>query len=316
MSFIQIVMMASFSFLLSSCLFSKDQAASIVAAVEASRYLYVASGRVSGATGCYGGGVTTSGASAANTIVRYNLSSGTFDKVIVDYSLSNDIPISIKEYNSKYLLVLVENTGGRRVDLVEKSTGSRSSFFVNGTALSGVVRDFKILSDNTLLISKSTAVEKVATPNVRLTVSGAPYINAPGGACATSTTLITSVAELPGGKLLFAHSAVSPNNKIGMVSQLGYSVVGDCLTTQVAPVATSLPTSMLVHSTGPLLVSYGSTTATSNAIYAYDVDETANTISNATSAYSTNTVINGPSAMTEDTKTGDVYIANATSSYN
>lgn len=280
------------------------------------RYLYVASGGISAATGCYGGGVATSGASAANTVVRYDVLTGAFDRVVADYSLAGDIPVSIVNYDSKNILVMVENTGGRRVDLVNKSTGARSGFLQNGTALNGVLRSMVALSDNSLLISKSTAIEKLATPSFRFTVSGNPYVNAPGGSCATSTTLISSVAELPNGKILFAHAAASPNNRIGIISQLGYATTADCLASVAAPATTALPTSLLVHTSGKLLVTFGSTTATSNFIYAYDVDATANTITGATAAYPTNTVVNGPTAMTEDRTTAAVFVANGTSTFN
>jgi hypothetical protein len=123
---------------------------------------------------------------------------------------------------------------------------------------------------------------------------------------------MTGALELSNGKLLFIHAAATPNNKIGMISSTGYVAAGDCLTTQAAPFTTSLPTAMLMHSSGKLLVSYGSTTSASNVIMSYDVDATANTISNAVTAYSNQSVVIGPSAMTEDTETGIVYISSAT----
>ena len=102
-----------------------------------------------------------------------------------------------------------------------------------------------------------------------------------------------------------------------MISANGYSTAADCLSSQAAPVTTSLPSSMVYLSdVGHLLVGYGSATAASNQVWAYAVDETTNAFSGATAAYTNFNVVNGPSAMAYDSTTGYVYIANAQSMLN
>lgn len=276
--------------------------------LSGTRYLYVASGA------CYGGGVTTNTGLA--TISRFGLDDGQIHGSTINYysQSPNDQPVGIINYDSNNLMVLVENTNGRRLDLASKfNAGQISVFYQNATTLNGVGRSLSPSSiDGSVFVAKSTAIEKISANKQRLTAGAAAYINAPGGACATSATVMTSAIELSGGKLLFSHAAANPNNKIGMISSTGYVAAGDCLTTQAAPFTTSLPTAMLLHSSGKLLVAYGSTTSASNVIMSYTVDTSGNTISGATTAYSNQSVVIGPSAMTEDRTTGVVYIASAT----
>ena len=274
--------------------------------------LYVVSGS------CYGGGVTVS-TGPANTIAKFNLTTGQFEKVIIDYNqlAPGDSPIAIYDYDTTSMLVLVENTGGRRFDLVKKDGSGATSYLVNTTALSGVMRGFTLLNDLSILVSKSTAVEKFNSGKARVMNGANPFVNAPGGSCATSTTLISSITTHSNGKIVYTHAAATPNNKIGVVASNGYSVVGDCLSGTAGPTTTALPTKAIFHSSGKLLVAYGSTTLTSNFIYSYDFNATTGALSNATAVYSDNgAIVNGPSTMVEDPDTGDVFVANATSTYN
>jgi hypothetical protein len=269
-------------------------------------FLYVASGA------CYGGGVTTS--IGLGIVTKYRLDTGEFVDVIADYSENSttDLPADLKNYDDDFLMVLVENTtttSFRRVELIPKR-GSRTpkGLTYGAGAFSGILRSIQMLSDGSILTSRSSAISKFDS-NFQLTATG--FINAPGGACATSTTLMADVVELSSGKLVFAHSAASPNNKLGLMSANGTT----CLAAQAAPTTLSLPTSLLLHSSGNLLVSYGSTTSTSNLIYSYDINQTANSFT-AYQSYSNPAFVNGPSRMVEDPTTGDVYIANSTSTYN
>jgi hypothetical protein len=237
---------------------------------------------------------------------------------VIDYNEYNpgDSPVAIAEYNHDYILVLVENAAGRRIDLVSKDGKNVGFYLANTTALSAVGRAMAFLSDFSLLVSKSTAIEKFNSAKSRVTIGASPYVNAPAGSCATSTTLISSLAVLPNGKILYAHAAATPNNKIGMISAAGYSVAGDCLSAQAAPNTTALPTKILLHSSGQMLVAYGSVTAASNVIYSYSVNPTTNVISGATASWTDFSVVNGPSSMVEDPVTHDVFVANATSTFN
>lgn len=275
------------------------------------RYLYVASGA------CYGGGVTTSTGSA--TVAKYDVATGERVSIPVDYSDFNpgDSIAALQDYDEDYLIAVVENTAGRRLDLIRKdSENSVAVYLTNTTAFASVLRSLTVLSDGGVLLAETASIEKFGSNKARVTQGANPYINAPAGSCATSTTNMVGTAELSGGKLLFAHAAATPNNKIGMISSTGYAAGADCLAAQTAPATTALPTALLVHSSGKLLVSYGSTTAGSNYVYSYTVNTTANTITGATVAYSNSSIVNGPSAMAEDTETGDVFVASALNTAN
>ncbi len=296
-SLVSIIMVA----LLSSC-------KSSTFLLSGKRYLYVASGA------CYGGGVTAN--SGLAVISRVGLDDVQIHGATINYysQSPNDQPAGIANYDTNSLMVLVENAAGRRLDLASKyNSGQINIFSQNATILATAGRAISASSiDGSFFIARTTAVEKIASNKTRLTAGAAAYINAPGGACATSNTNMTGALELPGGKLLFHHAAATPNNKIGMVSATGYLAAPDCLTTQAAPTTTALPTAMIRHSSGKILVAYGSTTSASNIIMSYTVNETTNTISGATVAYSNPSIVNGPSAMVEDTATGIVYISSAT----
>lgn len=277
-----------------------------------SKSLYVVSGT------CYGGGVTTS-VGPSNTITKYNLTTGRLEKVIMDYNQISpgDSPVAIYEFDSTRLLALIENTGGRRFELVQKDGSGSKAYLMNVTALSGIMRGFALLSDLSILVSKSTAIEKFNGAKARVMNGASPFISAPGLTCATSATLMSSIAVHPNGKIIYTHAAATPNNKIGVISSTGYATTADCLGGTAGPTTTALPTKALFHPSGKLLVSFGSTTLASNFIYSYDFDATTGALSNPTAAYSDGgAIVNGPSTMTVDPDSGDVFVANATSTYN
>ena len=274
--------------------------------ISSNRYLYVASGA------CYGGGVTTN--TGVGTISKYNLNTGARVGTVVNYFAQspNDQPVGLVAYNNDTLMALVENTGGRRIDLVNKFTSGISVFTQNATILAAALHGLYPAADGGFFIARTSAVEKISGSKQRITAGANPFINAPAGSCATSTTNMTQAIELPGGKLLFAHAAATPNNRIGMISSTGYNIAGDCLAGVAGPTTTALPTALVSYAAGHALVAYGSTTAASNFIYSYNVDETANTITAPTLAYTNASVVNGPSAMALDPSTGYVYVASAT----
>jgi hypothetical protein len=282
----------------------------LMVAATGKRALYVASGA------CYGGGVTTS--AGASTIAAFDPDTGVLRRVVVDYNSMSpgDAPVAISEFDASHLLVLVENAFGRRVDLVSKDGSGVTTYLTNSTALSAVTRSMARLSDNSLLISKSSAIEKFSPGKSRVLQAASSYVNAPGLTCATSTTLISGVTATANSKIIFSHAAATPNNKIAMISAAGYATTADCLTAQAAPTTLAMPTSVLIHSSGNLLVAYGSTTAASNFIYSYNLDTTANTITAPVAAYFDTAVVNGPTAMAEDAYNGAVFVANGASSFN
>jgi hypothetical protein len=274
------------------------------------RYLYVTSGA------CYGGGVAL--ATGSNTIVAYDLTTGAIKHYIRDYNTASpgDSPVGIREFNANYFLVSVENAAGRRIDIVRKDGVEQDNYINNSAALSATMRGIFLMPDKSLLVSKASAIEKFASGKSRVTIGANPFVNAPAGVCATTNVNVSSLLALPNGKILYTHANTSPNNKTVLIGANGYTAAGDCLSSQAAPVTTSLPTASLLHSSGKLLIAYGSTTATSNSIYSYDLNQTTNAFSGATLAYTDYGIVNGPSAMAEDPVTGDVYVANATSTFN
>ncbi len=274
-------------------------------------FLYVASGT------CYGGGVAVS--TASNTITKFDLATGAYDTLLVDYNSfsPSDSPVGMVNYSSSQILVLVENASGRRIDLVDKTYyNTVTTYLVNSTAMSAQLRGIFMSPDGGLLVSKGTALEKFSSNKSRITSGANPFVSAPAGSCATSTTLISSMTTLSNGKILYAHAAATPNNKFGVIAATGYSVSADCLSSQTAPSTTALPTGIMMHTSGKILVAYGSTTAGSNYVYSYDINPTTNAISNTAVAFSDSTIINGPSAMALDSSSGNVYVANALSTSN
>jgi hypothetical protein len=269
---------------------SQDASPGVTYGQTAPTYIYVASG-----TTYAGNGVTTS--TPTNVVVRFK-ENGAFDSVVADYSSSpGDSPVELANYDDNYLLVLVENASGRRIDKVAKSGNSISSFITNSTALSAQMRSLIPTFDGGWLVSKSTAIEKFSSSKARVLIGANPYVNAPGGTCATSTTLISRVVQGPGNNIIYLHAAASPNNKIGMIKSTGYSTASDCVTSMTAPTVNHYPTAALVHSSGRLLVSYGNTTGPVNEIYSYPVTSTS--IGAGVSAFNNISVLQGISYMAE-----------------
>ena len=288
---------------------SSDSLNSTLNGSSGTSVLYVSSGS------CYGGGVTTLTGSA--TVVAYNLD-GSYNHMVVDYNALSpgDSPVGITEYDAYNLLIVVENTSGRRIDLVKKNGSGVSSYLFNSTALSAVLRSIVKLADTSLLVSKTSAIERFSSGKSRVTQSGNPYVNAPAGSCSTSTTMINGITASSTGKIIYTHAAATPNNRIGVIAAAGYAAAADCLSATTAPTTLAMPTDPLLHSSGKILVAYGSTTNASNFIYAYDYTDSTGVLSNATAAYTDSSIINGPSAMAEDTSTGNIYVSSATSTFN
>jgi hypothetical protein len=276
------------------------------------QFLYIQSG------GCFAPtGLTAS--SAAKTISRLNLSTGVIDKTLIDYTANlTDTPVAIAPYDTDNLYVLVENTGGRRIELLNKTTAGRTNFLTNSTALSAVVRTLTIGDDGSFLVSKSSAVERFASNKARLPSAATAFLSAPAGTCATTASAITATAFTGAGDILYAHSftGISTNNRIGMTTGSA-AAASICYQGVAAPTTASYPTSMVyIPSMKHLLVAYSSSTVANNQIWQYTVDETAHTITAAASAaYSNASVLNGPTAMAYDGTTGEVYVANGTTAF-
>ncbi|MDG0817149.1 hypothetical protein [Bdellovibrio svalbardensis] len=279
------------------------------------KYLYAVSG------GCYVGSATAS--SAAKTIVRYNLSTGNIDRTIIDYNaIAGDTPVAAINSDDSNILVLVENTAGRRVDSVNKLTGVRTTL----TTLVGtttVARDLVALKNGGYLVPRSAAMEKYNSAFARVFSNAAnPWMNGPGGTCATSTTTVSRAVELANGKVIFSHGTAS-QNRFGILPAT-MATQADCLQGQASPIiASAFPTAMTYipdaggAGIGHLLVAYASATGAtvaSNLIGQYAITESSNVItpSAATNAaaFADTSIINGPSAMVYDSDSGYLYVAN------
>lgn len=284
-----------------------------------SKYLYVASGA------CYSGNNTTfTNTTSSNMIYRVNLINASVDAVLADYyatpSNPGDSPASIVNGDSNYFYALIENTTTtslRRIEKIEKkANGNRSIFSNNTTALSSQVRNLLKLSNGDFAISKSTSIEYITTANVRI---GAPYINATGAPCATSTTLIPQVLSLNNGKFVFLHSAAS-QNRFGIFANTGGTT---CLAAQAAPNVNSYPTAAVYDSANSkLIVAYSgnATTTDLNSIYVYTINEATNAITGANRIYDASLypgtysyLLYGISDMVYDPSTSSIYIATAVS---
>lgn len=293
---------------------------------SSNRYLYVATGA------CYSGnGITTfTNTTSSNLVFRINLTTGAREDLIADYSASpsnvGDSPVSIADYDSDHILVLVENTTTvslRRIELIEKaSAGTRSIYSNNTTALSAQLRRMRKLSDNYLLVSKSSAAEKMKDGVNRLTIGANPWVSlaAPASSCTTSSTLVTAVTQLLNGMLVFAHASAG-QARFGVVSSLGYTAATDCKAAQSSPNANAFPTAMHYDSTNTqMLVSYGgsATTTDLNSIYAYSMSESTGAISSPQKIYDSslfgstyNYLLFGIPAMVLDPVTNTLYVATA-----
>lgn len=275
------------------------------------KYLYVASGT------CYTGGVTAS--TGSSTVAKFDLSTGTFSGLVVDYNgiAPGDQPAALQRYSGDQFLVAIENTAGRRVDILKNDGSGLTTYLTNTTALNGILRSLVVLPDASILLAKVTAIEKFSPSRSRVLQGAVAYVNNPGGACAASNTAISSMITLPNGKIVYTHAAATPNNKIGVISATGYAAGADCLAAETAPITTARPTSVAYHQpSGKLLVTYGSTTSASNSIYSYDIDLDSGAISGATLAWQDTAIVYGPSEIAVDSSTGDIFVANGASTYN
>lgn len=122
---------------------------------------------------------------------------------------------------------------------------------------------------------------------MRITQGANPFINAPAGACATSTTLHTKAVTLLNGNVVFLHAAAA-QNRLAIISAAGYAAGADCRSATAAPNASSFPVAFVYNSVNSkLIVAYAGTATTTNinSIYAYSVNETPNTLSSPQSIY-------------------------------
>jgi hypothetical protein len=310
---------------LSGCFGSSEEEA---AAVTTPRYLYVSSGA------CFSGNATAQNGS--RTLVRYNLTSGsTTPEIMYDFNADPALPTptAIKDDGDYILVATADNaaagpTGGdKAIYRINKTSKSKFSYYQDTTVLTtgNVIRHLNTgtYGGSTLIISDATKIEKVSrTSFTRILAQLAAvtaFINAPnGGSCTTMATNLNGSFETTSGRIVAIQGAA--NGRIGVFDKDGVDVIAtDCnqgvamANSGLFVAATGQPTSLLLHSSGKLLMSAGSSaTNASNAVLAFDFDDssTATPITSQTLAYYLPTVgLNQPSAMAEDVTGGKVYLA-------
>lgn len=291
-----------------------------IAATTPYRYLYVSTGL------CYAGiGFTAPNInSVGKTLSRVNLTNQTIE-VIRDYAnfseenSSTSFASGIVDNNDGYLYAAIENataTGSRRVERIKKEfNGSRTTWYQNSTTFSSVMRDLAKASDGGLLVSRTTAVERLdSIPARKMATVTLAWGQTHAGTCATNNTIITSIIALPSyqgtnfSKYVYSH-ATAGQNDIAIIGSSGSVAAGDCLANQPSTTAVltnavsanlgwnnvlsanATPTAMAyietpapATTTGKLIVAYSTnalnTAAASglnNALVMYDITETSST---------------------------------------
>lgn len=301
-----------------------------VSSASTPRYLYVASGL------CYSGtgNTTYTGATASNVIFKVNLETGAYEGRMADFTKATEAtgttPVSIADYDDTYLMVLLEHSGQRRIELIEKKLdGARQTFYNNTSTLAPIgalqsAAKFLLTVADGFLISRTTAIEKLDLGKGRQSGTGTnSWMQAPGGACSTSTVNITSLLTYPtstntaGYNIIYTHSqnaSSATNNRIGVIDgTTGWNGTSGCLDEQSTVVAGAYPTSSAyMPAFQRLVVAYaGTNAANQNSLYTYAIDDTAtvNIVSDPVNGYENSSVLYGASAMTYDTKNGYLYVA-------
>lgn len=299
------VIWVSFLFLsLSACVKKAEEEQS--SSLAGAKKLYVSTGSCNSGTG-----ITTYTTTATRTLEEYDIESSEHTATLLDYNAAGTFvaathPKSIVNDGSS-LYILNENAttvSERKVILVPKSAPfSFATYYTNPTVLNGIVLSLFKDEEGSMLISKSTAIEKISVSPIRLPAGANPWVNAPGGSCATSTTMVSSVLALPKyagtstGKVAFAHQgATAALNRIGLISYTGYFAASDCLSgVQISSVthtkaANLAPATVAFNATGTsptamVFIPFPNGTKTGKLLVAYSNGQTSN---NAAGTYNLN----------------------------
>lgn len=280
-----------------------------VSSADAGPWIFVASGSTYA-----GNGVTMS--TPVNVVSRYSID-GVFQKLVRDYSTSTgDSPVGMVDYDDDEIAVLVENTGGRKIEIVKKDgSGVTGTITLPVGTINTVVRQLAMALDGNFIFARTTALEKYTSAGSRITGAAAgPYVSAPAGTCATTNTNVVSVEIGPNGSVFMVHAAASTNNQTNIIASGGYFVAGDCLTAKDGATANHYPTTALYHTaSGDMLIAYGNNTGAVHQIYGYDA--TVNSLTGDTLAYNSTSVLQGINDMIE-MPDGSILASAAASTFN
>ena len=208
--------------------------------------VYVASGA------CFSGAGTTSyvaaaGATAASKIIsKYNADTGDSTGIFLDYNLgyfvAGTAPTTMIDLGDSIMVSNENGVAGNRaiVTLPKSDPTAFKTYYANATTLSAQLRHFARDSDGSLLIARTSAIEKVTNAPQRAIVNTFPWVTPTAGTCGASNTQMSAVALIPAysaggatnGKIIFAHAGgAAATNRIGIVQESGWSanVAIDCL---------------------------------------------------------------------------------------
>lgn len=282
---------------LSACQQVEDEFASL----GGNGMLYVSTGVCNSGQGM----VTYTSGTATRTIEKFATSNGASQGSLFDYSSALAgmpalmSPIGLLNSGSDLYTLNEGGAGQRNLIRIPKSDPYAYATLVanNSTAFTGALMNFAIDDEGSYLISKSTAIEKFNSTGTRLTASGAAWVNAPAGGCASSTTSMTAVITLPTssgitGHVIYSHQgATSSTNRLGVIyGGTGYINTSNCLAgvqinTTTHAKASNLASGTITFnatSTSPsamVLVPYTSGTVVGKLIVAYSNGLTSNAVS-------------------------------------
>lgn len=325
--------------LLSGCLFSSKNGTLATAVVNNERYLYVASGA------CYS---PAAGAQNGNRLItRYKLDTGE-SEIFYDFNSdgSYDLPGGMVDLGDKVMVAINpydnSTSNSKQIVFINKSSKAKSMFYQDANYLpagtANTLRTIKRSSfDGNVYVSKSGGVEKIdftsyfKLPNYSGTLS-TPYFSGAttamgsttclGVGAATASSLVYDMVETSSGKWIVSH-AVSAQNKIAVLNKIGVNASTDCYSTQqgvpivptspptvAAAASTNIPTGLVLHSvSSKLLVAMSGTTSTNNSVIAYSYSDSTGVLSSPTVGFYGIGQLYQPTAMVEDTETGEVYVA-------
>lgn len=284
------------------------------------RYLYVSSGL------CQSGQNTTfTATTAANVVYRVNLATGEREtnSFIADYNKLpasfGDTPVGIAPFDDEHILVLVERTGARRIEKVErKENGNRSTFSADPAALSNTLTSLVPTLGGSFFVSRIDGTAKISITGS--TQQAAFSVSNLGGSCGTANAKHASIRSTARGHLLYINSVAS-NNRLGIIKNSGGS--GACLAATAAPQTGSFTSALeYIPSASQVIVAYSGNTSTNdiNSLYVYDITEDGTTasLSAGTQIYDAFEnpatypyLLYGVSAMTFDPEESALYVATA-----
>lgn len=323
------------------CLFGPKDGGTTASSSATPRYLYVASGA------CFSPAATQSGNrvitkynlsnGAAETFYDFN-ADGSYDLPGGMVDLGGSILVAVNPYDNSA-------TNIKQIISIDKTTKAKNVFYQDATYLpAGAANTVRALArspvDGNIYVSRSAQVEKIdfgtkfKLPNFSGTFANAFYNGIATGmgavAClgvtATASTVIHSIVITPTGKAIMSHSVLA-QNKIAVAPAVGVDTTGGCTSTAIgvpinvgatptvgtAAASTGTPTALIRHSvSGKVLVAMSGLAANANynSVVAYTYNDTTGVLTTPPTVgyYNTGNLFQ-PTAMVEDTDTGEVYVA-------